>query len=66
MPDVLIAWTTADGAEHEERWASVERFRVWALAQGMAAAWRAYAQDGDGEWILADAGEIGRIRAGRP
>ena len=56
MAELLIAWTTADGEEHEERWASVERFLVWARSEGLRAAWSAYRQDEDGEWLLDGSG----------
>lgn len=58
MPDVRIAWITADGEEREECWPSIERFRAWALGEGMRCTWRAYRDDGDGEWELADQGRI--------
>lgn len=54
--DVRISYLTADGAEHEESWPSVERFRAWILAEGIRCTWRAYAADADGEWELVDEG----------
>ncbi len=63
MPEVLIAWRSADGADHEERWPSVERFRLWAKAQGLRCTWTAYclppdpAAD-DEEWLVVDLGQI--------
>lgn len=72
MAEVLISWRTADGAEHDERWPSVERFRLWALAQGLRCTWTAYCQpqstvDGtsdddqaedDEEWVVIDLGAL--------
>lgn len=54
----LIVWTSAGGEEREERWPSIERFRAWALAEGIRCAWRAFVEDDDGEWVLLDRGEL--------
>jgi hypothetical protein len=56
--DVLISWTSADGEERDERWASVERFRAWAAAEGLRGTWRAYREADDGEWELTDEGRL--------
>lgn len=53
---VLISYWTAAGEEREESWPSVERFRAWALGEGLHCAWRAYVADPDGEWELVDEG----------
>lgn len=53
---VRIGYLTIDGEEHEEVWPSVERFRAWAVAEGIRCTWRAYAADPDGEWELIDEG----------
>ena len=63
MPDVLISWRTADGEEREERWPSVERFRLWARAQGLHCSWTAYCQppetdDEEEEWVVIDLGTL--------
>lgn len=64
MPDVMISWRTADGEERDERWPSVERFRLWALAQGLRCTWTAYCQppggddDDDDEWVVVDFGQL--------
>jgi hypothetical protein len=42
---VRIAFTTADGEEREEEWPSVERFRSWAVAEGLALSFTAYVAD---------------------
>lgn len=55
---VLITWTSADGEEHEERWPSVERFRIWAAAQGGAITYSAYSEDEDGDWVVVDKGRL--------
>lgn len=59
MAEVLITWTTADGEEREERWPSVERFRVWAASQGNAISYSAYREDDDGDWTVVDKGRLG-------
>ncbi|MEK7414398.1 MAG: hypothetical protein AAB263_13880 [Planctomycetota bacterium] len=56
---VMIAWTTSDGEEREERWPSIERFRAWALAERLRCSYRAFTAADDGEWELVDEGEIG-------
>lgn len=64
MPEVRITWRSADGEEREELWPSVERFRLWARAQGLRCAWTAYCQppdatgDDDDEWLVLDLGHI--------
>lgn len=69
MAEVLISWRTAAGEEHDERWPSVERFRLWALAQGLRCTWTAYCQppsavddrahdEDDDEWVIIDLGTL--------
>jgi hypothetical protein len=58
MPDVRISWISRDGEEREETWPSVERFRVWALGEGLRCTWRAYSEDEDGEWMVIDEGRV--------
>ncbi len=58
MADIRIAWVSHDGEEREETWPSIERFRAWALAEGVHGSWRAYESDDDGEWLLSDAGRV--------
>lgn len=58
MPHIRIAWISADGEECEEAWPSVERFRAWALAEGLHCDWRAYEEDEEGEWVLIDEGRV--------
>ena len=61
MPDVLITWRSSDGEEREERWPSVERFRLWARANSLRCAWTAYClpqgEEDDEEWVLLDRGQ---------
>ena len=61
MAEVLISYRTADGEEREERWPSVERFRLWARTQGLHCAWTAYCQrpddEDDDEWVVIDLGQ---------
>ena len=52
-----IAWISADGEEREETWSSLERFRTWALAEGLHCSWRAYEKDDD-EWLLVAEGRV--------
>jgi hypothetical protein len=63
---VQISFTSADGEEREERWPSVEGFRLWALAQGLACTWSAYEEDADGEWAVVDSGRVGAAPPPRP
>jgi hypothetical protein len=58
VPDVRISWISCDGEEREESWPSVERFRVWALGEGLRCTWSAYSEDADGEWSVIDQGRI--------
>ena len=58
MPHIRIAWITADGEEREEAWPSVERFRAWAIGEGLNCDWRAYEEDDEGEWVLIDEGRV--------
>jgi len=64
MPDVMISWRTSDGEERDERWPSVERFRLWALGQGLRCTWTAYCQppgsgdEDDDEWVVVDFGQV--------
>jgi hypothetical protein len=60
MPAVQVSYTSADGEEREETWPSVESFRAWAVIQGMAFTYTAYAEDDDGEWVVIDRGRVGR------
>ena len=57
---IRIAFTSADGEEREEEWPSIERFRSWAIAEGLSGSWTAYDQeeDGDGEWVVVDKGQL--------
>jgi hypothetical protein len=55
----MIAYISADGEEREERWASVEAFRNWAIAQGAAYDFTAYREDQDGEWEVVEKGRVG-------
>jgi len=58
VPHIRIAWISADGEEREEAWPSVERFRSWAIGEGIACDWRAYEEDDEGEWVLVDEGRV--------
>ena len=58
MSNVLIVWTSAAGEEHEERWPSVERFRVWAAVQDQCIIYSAYAKDDDGDFAIIDKGRL--------
>lgn len=58
MAEILITYRTADGEERDERWPSIERFRLWAKAQGLQCAWSAYEADEDGEFALIDRGQV--------
>ena len=60
----IIAFTTADGEEREERWASVEAFRNWAVAQEANCAFTAYREDEDGEWEVVEKGRVGTLPGG--
>ena len=55
---VMIAFTSADGEEREEEWPSVERFRLWAIAERLACTFTAYESDDDGEWVVVDKGRV--------
>lgn len=57
--EVLVRWLSRDGEEREERWASLERFRAWAAAEGGAGEFTAYAEDDDGEWVVVAKGRFG-------
>ena len=56
---VRIAFTTADGEEREEKWASVERFRSWAVAERLDLSFTAYEADADDEWVVVAKGRVG-------
>jgi hypothetical protein len=56
---VRIAFTTADGEEREEEWASVERFRSWAVAERLDLSFTAYEADADDEWVVVVKGRVG-------
>lgn len=56
---VRIAITTVDGEERDEDWASVERFRSWAVAEGLSLEFVAYEEDADGEWVVVAKGRVG-------
>jgi len=56
---VRIAFTSADGEEHEEEWSSVERFRSWAVAERLVLSFTAYEADDDGEWVVVAKGQVG-------
>ncbi len=58
MADVRIAWITAAGEEREESWPNVERFRLWAAAEGLRLEFTAYAEDEDGEWVVVGKGRV--------
>lgn len=58
---VRIAFTSADGEEREEEWPSIERFRSWAVSEGLVISFSAYEED-DGEWVLVEKGRVGRGR----
>ena len=58
MGEVLISYRSADGEEREERWPDVERFRSWAMAEGLRLAYTAYTEDEDGEWPVLETGRI--------
>jgi len=58
MSVVLIVWNSADGEEREERWPSVERFRLWAQTQDQRATYTAYQEDDDGDWLVIDRGRV--------
>jgi hypothetical protein len=63
VPDqILVTIRTRDGEERDEHWPSLERFRVWAAAQGEPLAWTAYAEDDDGEWEVIARGTVRRRR----
>lgn len=55
---VRIAFTSADGEEREEDWASVERFRSWAVAERLDVRFTAYEADDDGEWVVVAKGRV--------
>lgn len=57
----LIVFTTPDGEEREEHWASVEAFRNWAISHQQAYAFTAYQADEDGEWLVVDKGRVGAM-----
>lgn len=64
MPDGFqISFVSADGEERDEAWASLEAFRVWALAQDEPYAYTAYREDEDGEWVVVEKGRIGGTKA---
>ncbi len=56
---VRIAFSSRDGEEREEEWASVERFRSWAVAERLDGSFTAYEADDDGEWVVIAKGRIG-------
>ena len=61
MADLLISWRTEDGAEHDERWDSVEAFRCWAVGEGLRCTFSVYRPDEDddgGDWLLVERGEV--------
>ena len=53
---VIIHVETQDGEERDERWASVEKFRAWAAAEGFRGTWTAYEDDPEGEGAVLDSG----------
>ncbi len=57
----MIAFTSADGEEREEEWPSIERFRLWAIAERLACSFTAY-EDDDGEWVVVEKGRISVTR----
>lgn len=57
---VRVAFTSSDGEEHEEEWPSIERFRLWAVAEGLELAFTAYEADEDGEWVVVAKGRVGK------
>lgn len=59
---VRIAFTTADGEDREEEWASVERFRSWAVGERLDLSFTAYEADDDGEWVVVAKGRVGSPR----
>jgi hypothetical protein len=59
MQPVVMCWRSADGEEREEAWPSIEAFLMWARAEGLRAAWRAYGEpDADGERPMLDEGRV--------
>ncbi|MBA2481412.1 MAG: hypothetical protein H0V44_12180 [Planctomycetes bacterium] len=56
----MIHFVSADGEEREERWASLESFRSWALTQGTTYRYTAYREDEDGEWEVVEKGRAGQ------
>ena len=56
---VQIAFSSNDGEEREEEWASVERFRSWAVAERLDGHFTAYEAAGDGEWVVIAKGRMG-------
>ena len=60
MPSVAIriTYNTADGEERDEEWQSIERFRSWALAEGMTVSFNAYQENEDGEWMVVSKGRL--------
>ena len=55
---VVVVWRSADGEEHEERWSTVEAFRLWAMAEGIRASFTAYEADEDGDLVIIAKGEV--------
>ncbi len=53
---VIIHVETQDGEERDERWASVEKFRAWAAAEGFRGTWTAYEDDPEGEGAVIASG----------
>lgn len=57
MPrEFLIHFISKDGEEREERWASLEAFRSWAVSQSSVYRYTAYQEDEDGEWVVIEKG----------
>ncbi len=52
----LIHFISSDGEEREERWASLEGFRSWAVSQSSVYRYTAYQEDEDGEWSVVEKG----------
>jgi hypothetical protein len=61
----LIHFTSADGEEREERWASIESFRSWAVTQGQRYRFTAYQEDEEGEWVVVEKGDAGEATSRR-
>ena len=56
--DITISYTTPDGEERDERWASIDAFRSWAIGDKVRANYTAYEEDEDGDLIVVGKGSV--------